>query len=122
MLKSIERGHTAAPSLRKGWSCILLGSHFTPTQNCEMSLRRTLKRKCPMAAGGGKHNFLQGCRPLETTHALADANIWAIQASLNGLDGFEEEHMSLGREHGRKDGRGLVGGRINDGFDQAMHI
>lgn len=75
-----------------------------------------------MAARGGKDNFLQGCRPLETTHALADANIRAIQASLNGLDGFEEEHMSLGREHSRKDERGLVGGRMNDGFDQAMHI
>lgn len=41
---------------------------------------------------------------------------------INGLDGFEEEHMSLGREHGRKDGRGLIGGRRSDGFDQDMHV
>lgn len=70
-----------------------------------------------MASGGGKDNFLQGCGPLETTYALADASIQVIQASLNGLDEFEEEHMNLGREHGRKDGRGLVGGRRSNGFD-----
>lgn len=75
-----------------------------------------------MAAGGGKDNFLQACGPLETTYALADASIQAIQASPNGLDGFKEEHMSLGREHGRKDGRGLIGGRMSDGFDQDMHV